>query len=77
MYLHSDYCGHVLTCNLAGNKGSMYSSADNLSGGTPRRSLSAMHRSKVTPAQSMVNLSNSNSSLYGALITLSEGTPVT
>ena len=69
MYLHIDYCGRLLTsCNLAGNKGGMYSSADNLSGGTPRRSLSAMHRSKVTPAQSMVNLS-SNSSLYGAFVT--------
>lgn len=42
----------------------MYSSAECLAA-TPRRSLSAMHRSKVTPAQSMVNLS-SNSPLYGA-----------
>jgi len=47
----------------------MYGSADNLSS-TPRRSISAMHRSKVTPAQSMVNLS-SNSSLYGSFYSFS------
>ncbi|XP_067934591.1 microtubule-actin cross-linking factor 1, isoforms 6/7-like isoform X2 [Watersipora subatra] len=50
--------------SAAGNKGGIYNSAECLTG-TPRRSLSSIHRSKVTPAQSMVNLS-SNSSLYGS-----------